>query len=282
MKHLLWLLFFVGLSCYGQIQNGTARRVIRGSGEPSSGMCTAGTVSDIYVVMDAESTDSPLRICANTGSGTYAWVSSGSNSGTGVSCPPGTAAGVICANGYISRSTDPSEIGMITGTEPTEAVLSADIVAGFYPVTLWSRADGATCAKLWSTSTVGVNYCNGPVDRIAVGAFSGGGSAISGSQTACSYIAKATTISGVTILGNPSGSVTVDITAQTYASYGTSGPAGGASITASAIPALTSDFAYRDTTLTGWTTAVVAGTVLCFELTSPTTVETINVVLEGK
>ena len=94
------------------------------------------------------------------------------------------------------------------------------------------------------------------------GDMSAAASAISTSQIACvpSYIAG--TINAVKIIATPSGSVTVDIRTVAHASW--TGPASTSSITAADIPAITSNTSYTDTTLTGWTTTIAAGTDVCF------------------
>ena len=73
------------------------------------------------------------------------------------------------------------------------------------------------------------------------------------------------TISRVTMLANTSGSIQVDIWKDTYASFP---PTDGDSITASAVPAISSDTDSQDSTLTGWTTSVSAGDVLAYYVDS--------------
>ncbi|KKM92049.1 hypothetical protein LCGC14_1222370 [marine sediment metagenome] len=62
-----------------------------------------------------------------------------------------------------------------------------------------------------------------------------------------------------------SGSIVVDIWKDTYASFP---PTDGDSITASAVPAISSDTDSQDSTLTGWTTSVSAGDVLAYYVDS--------------
>lgn len=94
------------------------------------------------------------------------------------------------------------------------------------------------------------------------GDFSSGASAISTSQIACVMVPFAGTVTGVYLSGTPSGSVTVDVKTVAHTSW--TGPASTSSITASAIPALSSATTFSDTTLTGWTTAFTANTDVCF------------------
>lgn len=200
--------------------------------------------------------------------------------GGGITCPIGTPAGVVCADGFISSSTAQTEIGVVTGSAPASAVSSDYIVAGYYPVTLWGRTDGALCATVWSDASTGVPYCNGPTRKIAVATFDGGGSALSGTKTACTIVTDAVTISKVTLLADQSGDATVDVKTVAYGSF--TGPGSTSSITASATPALTADPKYQDTTLTGWTTSVGANTALCFSGSGWATVTQVSIILEGR
>lgn len=87
------------------------------------------------------------------------------------------------------------------------------------------------------------------------------------------------TIQRVTMLADQSGSIVVDIWKDTYANY----PATDAdSITASAVPTITTATKSQDTTLTGWTTALAAGDIIRFNVDSATTVTkvTISLVVE--
>ena len=83
----------------------------------------------------------------------------------------------------------------------------------------------------------------------------GGGMLVAGDQIMLSFD-YAATITGIELFTPTSdtGTVQLDIRSTTYASYPTT-----TSIVASAPPAVTSGNKYRDTTLTGWTTAIAAG-----------------------
>lgn len=83
------------------------------------------------------------------------------------------------------------------------------------------------------------------------------------------------TIDGWTIIGDVSGSVVIGIAKATYAGYPTL-----ASITGSATPTMTAAIKATSTTLTGWTTALVAGDVLEFNVDSITTCKQVYIVLD--
>ncbi len=112
------------------------------------------------------------------------------------------------------------------------------------------------------------------------GSFESGGTALSGSKTSCVTVHFAGVIQKATITGEPSGSVTVDVLKVAHASW--TGIGSVASITAAAVPALSSAATFTDSTLSGWTTAIAAETDVCFALTSPTTVAGVAISLQVK
>lgn len=102
----------------------------------------------------------------------------------------------------------------------------------------------------------------------------GGSSAItSGLKLPPLEIQFAGTINSVTLLADVSGSVEVDIWKCTYSQYdaGSTHPVVGDSITASAVPTISSATKYSDTTLTGWTTSIALGDILAFNVVSGAT-----------
>ncbi len=97
----------------------------------------------------------------------------------------------------------------------------------------------------------------------------GGGSAITTGQKGHLEIPFACTINQVTLLADTSGSIVIDVWKDTYANFP---PTDADSITASAVPTITTATKSQDATLTGWTTAVVAGDILAFNVDSCTTI----------
>lgn len=75
----------------------------------------------------------------------------------------------------------------------------------------------------------------------------------------------ACTIVGVTILLDQSGSIVIDIWKDTYANYP---PVVGDSITAAAKPTVSGAVKSQDNTLTGWITAIIAGSTLRYNVDS--------------
>jgi hypothetical protein len=105
----------------------------------------------------------------------------------------------------------------------------------------------------------------------------GGGAAITTGVKGDVIVDYACTIQSVTLLANESGSIVVDIWKDSYANF----PATDAdSITASAVPTLSSADKSQDATLTGWTTSITAGDHLRFNVDSATTCTRVTVALK--
>lgn len=95
----------------------------------------------------------------------------------------------------------------------------------------------------------------------------GGGSALASGARFNTFIDFGGTIQQVTMLADQSGSVNLDIQVCSYANYapGTH-PVSGDSITGASPPDISTASKYQDATLTGWTTALTAGS--CVSLTA--------------
>jgi len=105
----------------------------------------------------------------------------------------------------------------------------------------------------------------------------GGGAAITTGIKGDLKIDFACTIKKATILGDQSGSIVIDIWKDTYANFP---PTDADSITASAPPTISGAVKSEDSTLTGWTVAVAAGSILRFNVDSCTTIERVTIILE--
>ncbi|MCK4860195.1 MAG: hypothetical protein KAS87_06535 [Candidatus Omnitrophica bacterium] len=105
----------------------------------------------------------------------------------------------------------------------------------------------------------------------------GGGSAISTGVKGDLRIPFACTIQRVTMLGDQSGSIVIDIWKDSYANFP---PTDADSITASAPPTISSATKSEDGTLTGWTKAISADDVLRYNIDSCTTITRCSVCLK--
>lgn len=116
------------------------------------------------------------------------------------------------------------------------------------------------------TASIGENP--GGTGTIAI-VLDGGGVAITTGVKGDLLIPVACVITKATLLADQSGSIVIDIWKDTYANYP---PTNDDSITASAPPTISSATKSEDSTLTGWTLAVAAGSILRFNVDSCTTI----------
>lgn len=153
-----------------------------------------------------------------------------------------------------------------------QAVVSGGVIAGT-PNLIMSAQFGTTSSPSGPTTnqnirTIGANF----------GSFQSGATALASALTSCVPVYYAGSIQAVEIIGNVSGSITIDV--QTVLHSAWTGTASVSSITAADIPALAAASKYTDTTLTGWTTTLAAGTDVCFVMSSPTTVAGASITLK--
>jgi hypothetical protein len=85
------------------------------------------------------------------------------------------------------------------------------------------------------------------------------------------------TILEVTLLADQTGSIVVDIWKDVYSNFP---PSNADSITAEAVPTISSSNKYKDATLTDWTTSISAGDILRFNVDSCTTIKRCTVILK--
>jgi hypothetical protein len=97
----------------------------------------------------------------------------------------------------------------------------------------------------------------------------GGGAVPTTGVQADVSVPYACTIQSVVLLADQTGSIVVDIWKDTYANYP---PTIADTITASALPTISSALKSSDTTLTGWTTSIAAGDTLRFNINSVTSI----------
>jgi len=84
------------------------------------------------------------------------------------------------------------------------------------------------------------------------------------------------TLDQVTLLADQSGSIVIDIWKDTYANYP---PTDADSITSSSPPTITTALKSKDSTLSGWTTAITDGDTLRFNVDSCTTIQKVTISL---
>lgn len=156
-----------------------------------------------------------------------------------------------------------------------------------------AQADAAIAVHAALTATHGVAIAIADTDDITTHAadsdahhtdlaalefiIDGAGSAITTGEKGHLQVPFACTILECRLVADQTGSIVVDIWKAPYAGFP---PDNGDSITASAVPTISSGTKYTDATLTGWTTAVAAGDILAFNVDSCTTITRCTVVLK--
>jgi hypothetical protein len=176
-----------------------------------------------------------------------------------------TTGGLITTLSGLSAGTvyfvDDDTSGLLTATEPTDpgdvskpALLASSATAGYVIVAM--RGIVVPAAPDPGLSAIEV-VIDGALATIQPGV------------KAYVEVPFACEIEAVTMLADASGSIVVDVWRDTYANYP---PTNADSITAGAVPTISSSTKSRDATLTGWSTSLAEGDVLAFNVDSATTV----------
>lgn len=105
----------------------------------------------------------------------------------------------------------------------------------------------------------------------------GGGSVIPTGVVRDLYLEKGGAIKQVALLADQSGDAVVDLWVDTYGNYP---PTNADSITASAPPTIAAGVKSRDSTLTGWTTTLAAGSTLRVNVDSAASITRLEITIE--
>jgi hypothetical protein len=171
-----------------------------------------------------------------------------------------------------------------TATATVSNIVNADIDSAaaiadskLAQITTAAKVSGAAVTLLTSVpSGAGVlpniNNIGGALEIV----FDNAGSAIEAGSHLEVMVPKAITITGAYAFADVSGSIVVDVWKDTIANYP---PTDADTITASAPITITTATNSTDTTLTGWTTAVAALSVLKFNVDSCTSITKCTIVL---
>jgi len=188
-----------------------------------------------------------------------------------------------------------TNVGFVDGKDVSSLVTSADAVTA-------AKADGDISDAIskkhsaGSDTSLGTQIANldmgtenitnvGYVDGVDVSTLTtsgiefvidGGGAAITTGEKGDIEIPFVCTITKVTMLADQSGSIAVDIWKDSYANYP---PTDADSITASAVPTITTAVKSQDDTLTGWTKTVAAGSIIRYNVDSCDTITRVTISL---
>ena len=208
-----------------------------------------------------------VLVSGNSGSSSIGWYIDEVTLQSGFN-PPAVPSTIMNFRGTWSASTAYSV---------NDTVVSGGV--GYVALVASTNVAVTTSAKWAPLATIG-GTTNQNIRTIGAsfGSFQSGATALSSAQTACVPTYFAGTIQSVEIIGDVSGSATIDVKTVAHTSW--TGTASASSITAAAIPALSAAARYTDSMLTGWTTAFSAGTDVCFVMTSPTTVAGLSITVK--
>lgn len=108
--------------------------------------------------------------------------------------------------------------------------------------------------------------------------FDGGGADVTVGAACEVRVPYAMQLTRVTVLGDAAGSITVDVRVDTFANYP---PSAGDSIVGAAPPQLSAAASSEDSTLSGWTVQIAAGSVVRFVVTACSGIRRATVLLDG-
>lgn len=178
----------------------------------------------------------------------------------------------VTAAGALMDSEVTSLSGIKSLTVPDSTTISS------FGASLIDDADQAAARTTLGVDPAGTDNTSTNTKTTPITAvFDGGGSAITANSQARVQVPYACTIQAVTMLADQSGSIVVDIWKDTYANYP---PTDADTITASAVPTISTATKSVDSTLTGWTKSISADDILVFNVDSATTVTGLTLILD--
>lgn len=138
-----------------------------------------------------------------------------------------------------------------------------------------------TAQKIACLTSTGADCMPRSTGTIQLSLYESAGIATGVKLFSCAHVESSGTINRATLLVAPSGNFTAEILRTTYTAWdaGATHPVTGDKISASAPVTVTGGTKSQDATLTGWTTTVAAGDVICANVTAAATVTTAHISL---
>lgn len=171
----------------------------------------------------------------------------------------------VTAN-YVANSDflDIDILNKILNVDGAGSGLDADLLDGFQASDFLQGSNNLSDVNDAATarSNLGISDTSNSAIKFV---FDGGGEKIKNGAQGDLEVPFTCTINRVTLLADQTGNVVIDVWRDTYANYP---PTDGDSITASAVPSISSAQSSQDDTLSGWTTSINAGDILRFNVDS--------------
>lgn len=221
--------------------------------------------------------------------GTFFGSLGGNTGATGVTGPTGPTGSTGATGGGITGSTGGTGQTGNTGAAGGTGAAGATGAAGPTGATGQTGRVGNTGAtgpagSASDTGATGATGATGPTGSTGstgtaalVFVFDGSGSTPSANSTADLYVPFACTINSATLQGDQTGSAVVDVWVAAFST--SSAPTVANTITASDLPTLSSAIGSSDSTLTGWTTTIAAGSWVRVNLNSASTLHRLTLTL---
>lgn len=239
------------------------RAAAAGTGTP-----TDLSASQVLTLIGYATTDSPQLTALNIGHATdttLARVSAGDLSIEGNIIYRAGGTDVPVGDGGTGVSALTAYAVMCGGTTSTGPVQSIASVGTSGQVL---KSNGAAALPTFQDEIANITFV-----------IDGGGSTITTGIKGDLEVSFACTILQVTLLADQTGSIVIDIWKDTYANYP---PDVADTITAAAKPTISAAVKSQDTTLTGWVTAVAAGSTLRFNVDSAASIQRVTLSLKVK
>lgn len=203
-------------------------------------------------------------VSGNTGTSTIGWYIDEVTLQSGFN-PPSLPSTLMNFKGVWSSSTAYSTNDTVVSGSVGYVALVANTNVAVSTASTWAALATGKSNEL--IRTIGASF----------GSFQSGATALSAAATACVPTYFSGTIQAVEVIADVSGTATFNVLAVAHGSW--TGTASATSISGGTFTMTTAAF-YTDTTLTGWTKPISAGTDFCFAMTSPSTVAGLSITLK--